>query len=65
MKWAESDLQGHPKSHPRKLALAARLRGETTLTIRQIAQRLHMGSSKSLNNQLYLRNKAAAKETKK
>jgi hypothetical protein len=48
-----------------KLALAARFRAETILTIRQIARWLHMGSWKSLNNQLYLRKKAAAKEAKK
>jgi REP element-mobilizing transposase RayT len=65
LKWAESDLPGHAKNHPQKLALAARLRRETTLTLRQIAQRLHMGSWKSLNNKLYLRNQAARKETQK
>jgi hypothetical protein len=36
------------------VAMAGRLRRETTLTIREIAQRLHMGSWKSLNNRLYL-----------
>jgi len=46
------------KNDPAKLALAARLRRETTLTIRQIAQRLEMGSWKSLNNKLYLQRKA-------
>jgi REP element-mobilizing transposase RayT len=62
LKWAESDLAGQAKSDGRKLALAERVRRETTLTIRQIARRLHMGSWKSLNNKLYLRKKAAAKE---
>ena len=65
LKWAESDLAGQPKNHSRMLALAARLRRETTLTIRQIAQRLHMGSWKSLNNKLYLGNKAVAKGIEK
>jgi hypothetical protein len=37
-----------------------RLRRETTLTIRQIAQRLHTGSWKSLNNKLYLAAKGNA-----
>ena len=32
---------------------------ETTLTIRQIAERLHLGSWKSLNHKLYLLKKAA------
>ena len=45
-------------SHAVKLALAMRLRKETTLTIREIAERLHMGSWKSLNNKLYLAAKA-------
>jgi hypothetical protein len=35
--------------------VAAPLPRETTLTIRQIAQRLCLGSWKSLNHQLYLR----------
>jgi hypothetical protein len=42
------------KNDPAKLEVAMRLRRETTLTIRQMAQRLHMGSWKSLNNKLYL-----------
>ena len=46
------------RNDPAKLALAARLRRETTLTIRQIAQRLEMGSWKSLNHKLYLRRQA-------
>jgi hypothetical protein len=36
-----------------------RLRRETTLTIRQIAQRLHMSSWKSLNSELYFAAKAS------
>ncbi len=42
------------KGDPAKLELAARLRRETTLTLRQIARGLHLGSWQSLNNQLYL-----------
>jgi hypothetical protein len=41
------------KGDPAKVELAARLRRETTLTIRQIAQRPHMGAWQSLNNKLY------------
>ena len=48
------DLDQRAKGDPAKLALAARLRRETTLTIRQIAERLRLGSWKSLNNKLYL-----------
>ena len=64
-KWGEDQLQKQPKSHPVKLALAARLRRETTLTIREIAKRLHVGSWKSLNNKLYLLGKATSKGPKK
>ena len=37
---------------------------ETTLTIRQIAERLHLGSWKSLNNNLYLRSQGKGKRNK-
>jgi hypothetical protein len=46
LKWTQSDLAAHKKSHPVKLALAARLRQETTLSVKQIAERLHLGSPK-------------------
>ncbi len=52
------------KGDPAKLELAARLRRKTTLTLRQIAQRLHLGSWQSLNNQLYLRAKREKGVTK-
>jgi REP element-mobilizing transposase RayT len=51
--WRESDLTQRPKSDAAKVAMAARLRHQTTLTIGQIAQRLHMGSRNTLNNHLY------------
>ena len=35
------------------MALAARLRRETTLTIKAIAERLHLGTSKSANMRLH------------
>ena len=38
-------------ARPERSGLAARLRRETTLPVRQIAQRLQMGSWRSLNNQ--------------
>jgi len=65
LNWGERNLKAHRKNDPQKLALAARLRRETTLTIRQIAQRLQMGSWKSLNNHLYLLNKTTSKDAKK
>jgi hypothetical protein len=54
LKWKEAELKGRPKGDRAKVELAWRLRRETTLTIRQIAERLSMGSWKSLNNKLYL-----------
>jgi hypothetical protein len=42
--WKEVDLEQRTKSDPEKLALAARLRRETTLTMKEIADRLHLGS---------------------
>ena len=47
LKWEEADLKEAPKTHPEKLAMAGKLRRETTLTIREIAQRLHMGSGRA------------------
>ena len=64
-KGEQPDLKEHPKSPPLKLAIAARLRRETTLTTRQIAQPLHLGSWKSLNHKLYLRNQTAPQEPRK
>jgi hypothetical protein len=37
----------------KNMALAARLRRETTLTLRATAARVHLGSSKSANARLY------------
>jgi len=48
LRWKEADLSRRAKSDPGKLALAARLRRETTRTIEQIASRLRMGSRKSV-----------------
>ena len=49
---------------PSKLALAARLRQETTLTIRPIANRLHAGSWKHLNAKLHRWRKANENDRK-
>ena len=56
--WKKADLTQKAKLDPSKLALAARLRRETTLTIQQIADRLHMGSRKSLAPKLHTWKKA-------
>lgn len=51
--WKESELTVRSKSRPDKQALAARLRGETILSIRVIAARVHLGTSKSANARLH------------
>ncbi len=48
-----TDVEQRPKSEARQLAMATRLRRETTLTLRQNALRLHMGRWKSLISKLY------------
>jgi len=49
---AEGGLARRRKSDPAKLAIAARLRRETTLTIKAVAMRLHLGSPESANARL-------------
>jgi hypothetical protein len=53
LNWKEADLLCRRKSNPVKLALAARLRRKTTLSIKAIAQRLDLGTSKSANLRLH------------
>jgi hypothetical protein len=51
--WQEGDLVRRRKNDPAKLELAARLRRETTLPLRAIAERAGLGSSKSANAKLH------------
>jgi len=51
--WKQSDLAKRRKGDPVKLALARRLREETTMPLKWICARLEMGSWKSLNRSLY------------
>ena len=51
--WRRVDLEKRNRSAPEKLELAGRLRRETTLTIREIAQGLHLGSWKSAITRLH------------
>ena len=46
-KWVEADLAKRRKSDPEKLAIAVRLRRETTLSVKSIGRWLLLGSSKS------------------
>jgi len=51
--WKAADLATRRKSDPDKLAIAARLRKETTLSLKAIAARVHLGTSKSANARLH------------
>ena len=44
--WLETDLAARPRSDPGKLAIAARLRRETTLPVKWIAARVKIGTTK-------------------
>ncbi len=45
--WQETDWVSRRKHDPAKLAIAQRLRKETTLSVKQIAIRLHLGTTRS------------------
>ncbi len=48
--WAEDELGGRRKGHRAKVMLARRLRQETTMSLKWIAQRLQMGSWTYVSN---------------
>ncbi len=48
--WPEEALRAFPKGHPVKVALARRLRKDTTMSLKWIAARLHMGSWTYVSN---------------
>jgi len=50
--WTEAQLAPRRKGDPVKLALAVRLRRETTLTMGWIAKRLKMGTRKNVATRL-------------
>ena len=56
-RWQEADLKTRPKGDSVKVALAARLRPETTMTVGWIAERLALGTRGYLNHLLYRRRK--------
>jgi len=56
-RWQEADLKTRLKGDSVKVALAARLRAETTMTVGWIAERLAMGTRGYLNYLLYRRRK--------
>ena len=51
--WKEGDLEERRKNDPDKLAIAARLRRETTLSVKDIAARMRLGTSKGANSNLH------------
>ena len=57
-RWTEAKWKARPKGAVEKVALAARLRAETTMTAGWIAQRLGLGSRGYLNHLLYRRRKS-------
>jgi len=50
--WRHGELEIRLKSHPDKVRIAGRLRGETTLTPQWIAGELRMGKWTDLSNNL-------------
>jgi hypothetical protein len=57
-RWREEDLSRRTKGDAVKVALVARLRAETVMTVKWIAERLQMGSPGYVNHLLYRRRKA-------
>jgi len=57
--WEEQDLPDQPKGAKAKVAMARRLRKETTMTLKWIAARLEMGSWTYMSNLLNAGNKNA------
>ena len=59
----EAELKTQPKGDPVKVALAAPLRAETTMTVGRIAERLVMGTRGYLNHLLYRRRRLGGEWT--
>jgi hypothetical protein len=51
--WRKAELLSRMKSDPRKLAIAARLRRETTLPPKGIAARVRIGAARGANALLH------------
>jgi hypothetical protein len=56
--WEVEELARRPKGDPVKVAVAKRLRRETTMTLKWISQHLRMGAWTHLNKRLYEERKA-------
>jgi REP element-mobilizing transposase RayT len=53
LQWTEADLEQRAKGDRIKVAIAARLRADTLVSVKWIAARLHMGTGGYVNNRLY------------
>jgi hypothetical protein len=51
--WSESELMLRRRNDPDKMGIAVRLRRETTLSIKAIAARVHLGTSNTANARLH------------
>ena len=56
--WGEEEFGRRAKGDAGKVAMAVRLRAETAVTVKWIAERLQMGAPGYVNHLLYLRRKA-------
>jgi putative transposase len=56
-RWDKSELGRRTKGDARKVAIAVRLRAETAMTVKWIAERLQMGAPGYVNHLLYRRRK--------
>jgi hypothetical protein len=61
--WSQEELARRRKGDPGKMAMATRLRKETTLTVKSIAARLYLGTSYSASTRLHQWMRARAEET--
>jgi hypothetical protein len=55
--WSEAELAKRRKGHAQKVQIAGRLRAETTMTLKWIAGRLHMGAWTHVSNLLSAKRK--------
>ena|SRR5579884_327241 len=53
LRWQQSELTTRRKGDPKKVRIARRLRKETTMTLKWIAQRLKMGTWTHVSNRLH------------
>ena len=61
--WTAEPLSARRKNDPAKLAIAARHRNKTTLTIKEITHRLHLGTANSAKTALHRHLRTPARST--